>query len=626
MAFQLGSWRFLALPTLLACLALGCGGGNKKSSSEEEKVTLSGTVSFMKQPLLKDANGVPTGLDSTVANFTKQVSVGITVRALKAEEETQADGTKTTVWTLAGSGVTDSNGKYSFSLAKGGTYCVEVLGSWTGSSATVKLVADPAGLASSTLLLERAQYALRKAPDGSTPAGVTLPASVLNAKTTLDFEVTKDTSWWICPPGTTRASEAVLESSPTGSRVLAILHSLQAFSSLYGDPGLGATLNLHYRPGVSDTRGTFVEYDKNAYPMAYTALGFQYVGAIRGAVDNDDAWDEAVLYTLWGRNAQVTQGYAELPPFRARGWASPEVGSDQVDLSPDLALVMGLPELMAANLLKSPYLADLNAGAPVVHDVRSLGSLPKDIHSAPAMAKLGWELLRYANGTLSGSTLTPLEDTPTGWAKIDPKAFLRFFPCVAKSLSASTTDLITIYDLLDRLQDSQANGEPVNLKDIFTDAHLKLLTDEYGITWPRPTGTSTLVFRTAWGVDPSGAMAPFTLGMAKAHALEDGSYPNASKGEVFRAQFTLKADPDYYVDVTPLPPAGSKIEVKIGKETLTFDASTPADPWDLSKNIKSLVGNADKPPTVLVRVRLLSPSALVADQAVTLTLRKAPHA
>jgi len=179
---------------------------------------------------------------------------------------------------------------------------------------------------------------------------------------------------------------------------------------------------------------------------------------------------------------------------------------------------------------------------------------------------------------------------------------------------------------LGRLQDVLANGEPVDLKAIFTDARLTSLTAEYGITWPRPTGSSALAFRTAWGEDPSGAMAPFTLSMAKAHALEDGSYPNASKDEVFRAKFTLTKDPDYYVDVTPLPPAGSKIEVKIGKETLTFDASTPADPWDLSKNIKSLVGDANSPPTVLVRVRLLSPSALVADQAVTLTLRKAPHA
>jgi len=104
--------------------------------------------------------------------------------------------------------------------------------------------------------------------------------------------------------------------------------------------------------------------------------------------------------------------------------------------------------------------------------------------------------------------------------------------------------------------------------------------------------------------------------MAKAHKNRVNLYPNFSKGEVFNARFTLKADKIYLLRVqTPSGiPAGAEVEVIIGGVRYEFAAGTAPI------RLPALTGSSTTPVNHQVQVRLLSPSIQQSDLPITLGL------
>lgn len=596
-------------------LLAACKSSPSTPAASVETVTVSGTVTYTRVPLAKSAAGVPLGLETDSAKFESKPARGVQVRFYKSVEETAADGTKVTVWQLAASDTfTDPLGKFTTSVPKDVPVFVEVV-SRVGTA--VRLIADPGGMNSSLNQADRPVYLLRKGLDGSSSTTNPTPATKASANVTVDFSVGVQDKWWLGVTHPSLVSSATLEAQGTGSRVLGILDSIYSFQSLYGRvlPGsAGDTLDLHYRPGLSELRGTYVEYDRSRFPQAFDSFtnSRHYFGSVRGASANDDAWDEAQLFLLLGRNNQAFLWSSALPP----------VGQGLTHLAPDLALAEGLARTMAANLLKSPYLADTAGAGATVLDIRDRSGLSPDQigpYSAPNLGALGWELLLAANSIASPGTAET-------WANLNSSAMVRFFAVVLpKSTSDSTkvVDTYSIYGQLKRLQESQATGEPVNLSSIFTDAALTPLVAPYGLTWPRPTTGEHATYLLDWGTDPNSqatALPSISLSMARA-AQVFGSYPNASEREVAYAQFYLTKDSAYNVQVLTQPailPAGVAVEVYFPglARTLTFtggDAPTRL----------VFAGNSTTPVSQMVRVRVLSPNQVAPDILATVQFNPA---
>lgn len=122
-----------------------------------------------------------------------------------------------------------------------------------------------------------------------------------------------------------------------------------------------------------------------------------------------------------------------------------------------------------------------------------------------------------------------------------------------------------------------------------------------------------------WSADPNSlakALPGFTLSMASAHRNGLNRYPNFSKGEIFRAGFTLTAERIYQLSVsTPSGiPTDAQVEVLIDGANYLFDASTG------SVRLPALAGDATTPTYHSVQVRLLSPDVLQPDLPITLRL------
>lgn len=636
----LGAVALLALGLSLACKGHSKGTVNPAISNS---VTLTGTVTYTRIPLAKDASGVPTGLvDSSVpANLQSLPARSVAVRAYQRLDQTLPDNSVVQTWLVYRSAYTDDNGLYTLVVPNDKPIMLEVMSTFDGGSGPVNLVGDPVGIDSALNQADRYRYALRKAADGTAPAGSKTPASIPTANATVNFAVGLTDKWWLVNPsydhsnGVAHLAAAPVDevvdlgrSTGTGSRVLAIGDSIRTFVAAYSACTPGATLDLHYAPGVSDARGSFVDYDPTLHPQAYDAYtnSLHYFGSLRGGPVNDDAWDEGILFPMLARNILYrentirTFGFSLGVPLRPFTQRLDDSGNPFVDLSPDLARIEGLANAMAANLLHSPYLADTNGtalAAPVmdIRDVSALSASQLSPFSAPAISALSWDLILQANG-LSSSSL------PATWANINTAAMIRYFAVPAYPATPGYyLEPLNIFSSLARLQEARLAGstDPIDLAALFPNSVLTSLAAPYGITWPRPTTGPLSLFATSWGADPS-ATTTFPSGlftMSKA-VLVNGTYPNVSEGEVAFAGFTLSADKTYNVTVvaTPPLPATAQFEVSIP----TFRAIPLIFPGSGGAQRVVLVGNATTAVYYPIRVRLISPTILQADTTVTVSL------
>jgi hypothetical protein len=599
---------------LVAALSLmllaACSGKDKEEDSSPSgpgTVTVTVQVNYTRIPLVSNAEGIPTGLESDPAKFKKLPARGVQVRLWQGKDETRPDGTKVKVWSLANSSAADSAGSVKFSgVSKDEDTFIEVTSFLlVPGIGPIRIVADPAGIGSSLPIAERQVYGLRKAVDGSAPAGNPVPGVKPTADTTVTFDVGLGDRWWLTIPSATQLPEAVLEADGTGSRVLAILDTAYTYqSSGFGNAIAGSVLDLHYRPGVSHSRGSFIEYDSSRYPLSFGSdiQGFHTFGSIEGGASNDDAFDEGVLLPLFARNSL----------WSSRIVADRPLGRPLADVLPDVALLEALPYAIAAGLQKSPYLADTRPASVVNLDVRAAGSFASGPHSAPALMALAWDVILKANSL-------PKPGGATDWAKIDPKAAQRLFGLLAPPTDLS--DRPNVFLQLGRLKEARTTGEPVDLAAIFTDAVLTELAAPYGIPWPRPASGPYSPYVLNWGADPNSLLtplAPTLLSMVKAEAV-DGQYPNTSAGEAAYSRFTLSKDTAYNLRVTTVPavlPAGAQVEVRFTNiaQSFLFDGT------DSSPRRVTLRGLKDTPTTYLVKVSVVSPLALVPDITATVAL------
>jgi hypothetical protein len=634
MVFPFSAWRSLAVLTTscLLTLGLGCKGKSDPNSSSASTVTISGTVTYKRIPLVTDpTTGVPLGLETDSAKFLTLPLRGVVLYAYQGTQETNILGQAVTVWKAYGPIYTGTDGTYSVKVTSGLPTFMEVVSTLKPlSGSEVKLMAT--SLTDITNMGDRARYYLRKGIDGSSPAGNQTPGTTISADAKVDFSIDISTPWWIGPEASPIvqsssgwAPSATLETTGTGSRIAAIIDSAYTFGTTIGDPTPGTVLSLHYSPNNPDIGPSFVEYDRTVYPQSWSGSILTYFGYIRATAANDDAWDEGVLFPLLARNFQMSQGYTALLPSHS----ALDDRSDLQDLRPDMALIEGFSQAIAAVLLKSPYLADTSAGGVTYRDIRVTSGLGTDAYSAANVAAIAWMLNLNANGTLSGTTITPVADTPTGWATLTQKAINRFFAIVPyKDTTYSyANDIGSLYSQIARLKETQGSGDAVNLAGYFPDATLTTLLAPFHITWPRPTTTATLPdplvpdagFMADWGKDPNSltkTLPSFTLSMANAHKNRLNQYPNFSKGEIFDARFTLSADKIYQLNVlTPSGiPAGAQVQVMVGGGTYLFDSG------NTTMRLPALSGNSTTPVFQRIQVRLLSPAIQQADLPVTIQL------
>lgn len=633
------SFRWLLALTALAALGVGCSKSKDADPSTDTSKTakITGKVTYSRIPLLTNDKGEPTGLETDATKFTTLPARSVQVRLWVAENETSTTGQVNRPWRLQGSVPTTSEGIYTFEYAhKGDTDAfVELVSTNAPSSgAMIRLVADPAGIDSNLPQSDRPLYILRKGVAGKLPEVAAVPGEKITGDATVNFDIGQTTAWWL---NSDIASEAVLqqavkEPSPTGSRVLGILDSFSEFSAVFGNASTPNVLDLHYRPGVSHARGSFIEYDLTRYPKAYSPLGYHYFGSLRGGASNDDAWDAGVIATLAAQNnvfGNTHSGpWAFVQPMDR--W-SLDAGKEMVNLHPSVALQQANIQVLAAIALKSPYLADTLAGAaPRVVDVRKVGDAPRNIFSTPNLRALAWEIALKAHSL-------PSPGVPADWAKLTGSSAARYFiQVVPRDANTKQTDVISVFSQLARLKEDKGTTETVDLKAIFTDEAIKTLVQPFGIEWPRPTTGALASFLSDWGTDfapetgkPLFAKA-LTLGMAEALLDGSGLYPNASKGETATVLYATSKDQAYFLDVQPLPPAGVKLEIRISNPAtlggattlLKIDANTPSDPAHPIKRVVFLNTTKDGVASFLpISFHLVSPTAKVASYPFTVTLR-----
>lgn len=611
---------------VLGLALLGCKDKASVNQAPINDVTITGKVTYTRIPETRNDQGVPTGLESDPAKFVESPARWMMVRLHTAVEETDLTGKKVWVWQAPQVGFTDTTGAYAFSIPPGTYGFVELVGangratSTTGSgiAASMRLIAGDAagkGIESDIPADDRPIYVLRKPfDDSSTPSNPTVPASSITANSTVNFAVGVSDPWLISTWPSRTPETAKFESIGTGSRVLAILDTAFKVAFAYQDAGAGTSmLLLHYAPGISHAKGSFMEYAPLAYPLAYSPGSRITFGTIRGGSDNDDAWDEGVLLPLFCRNRIWQQLPTKLYPVQAHRPDEPGFLTDVQNLSPDLALLQGVPEAMAASLMAGPFLADHAAGTVrTVRDVRDWRNLGSGPYSAPALSAATWDLILKANSL-------PNPGTPADWAKIDAVIMDRFFTLKPLLEADETTpkDVNNFYTQIPRLQETKSALETVDLAAIFTDTTLNTILTPYGMSWPRPTSGPTATFLMDWGKDPLSFTQTITFSMAQAAQDRLGQFPNSSPLEVLYAKMLLSKDVAWGISVSPAPPAGSTLELTISnKEPISF-SPTQTGPVRVT-----LAGNSTNAIYIPYRLRLVSPTVQQADYTFTLRFTK----
>ena len=613
-------------------LGTACSGSKKNSAAASSSIGgIAGNITYVRIPVVKDSNGVPTGLETNPANFKTLPARGIAVRAYEYD-------TTNGQWRVKQTAFTDANGHYTMAVPAGDQYFVQVESfAFPFGSDHVYLTADPNGLASTLRWAQRPLYFVRASPDGvaATPSTL-LPSSDIAAGSshTANFAIDLTTSWMVADLETgsdgsvQNLATAGFEGSPTGSRIPAIFDTMYAFSNLYGTPTPGAPMELHYLMGRSEPQGTYLEYDQvhwvqpGGEDLAFDSGVDLLFGSIRGAAANDDAWDEAVLFQLFGRASIYRQeasfGFG-VYPYRIAPIGTPAVDN----LSPDMALQEGLPLIMAANYLQSPYLADTDgtSGLVSVTDIRDLsGVAPADQgpYSPRTLAAMLWEIGLKAKGITSPGTATD-------WATLNPKSIQRLFTLALPDSTAINTPA-NIYLQLSKLQQAKTASEPTDLAAIFNDTVINAVTSPFNIPWPQP---STTAFGQSWTSTTSGTYVySGTLSMAKDTVQVNGAYPNASYQELAYLTIPQVTDQTYNMTLATTPstlPAGASVQVIFftGTTTQAYTYSgSSASPIVLTLQGN---GNTSAPVEYPIMVRLLSPSTSQPDIPFTLQLTPAAN-
>ncbi len=460
------------------------------------------------------------------------------------------------------------------------------------------------------------------------------------------------------PNGYQKAGQ--LEAAPTGSRVLSILDAFVDMAAYLGTSGSlvsitpggpGTTLDLHYLQGRAEARGTFISWDRSQYPLGQgidpntsvpfptgfssafdAATGtYHYFGSVRSSASNDDAWDRSKLISLAAKAylfQQVSRGsfYAQSNPL---GQFTPlPQDAPLTNLDPQMALLEGMPDGLAAVILKNPYITDTTSTGLTYRDVRDLSAVPPadlTVFCAPFHSALVWELALKANAI-------PRSEVPADWDKIIPATIS---PLASLIEPFGNLDTINIYPQLKAMQSTLPGL--TSTTSPFTDTVLRDLLSQMGvpsgnIPWPRPAVGALSAFVTSWGADPisnptapaTSTIAPMVLSMANATPVA-GVYGNMSSGELAFAQFTVSRTKVYALDVQF--PGGAltngQVEVSfigIGTpdglvvSTYTFTNSTAAS---IPLTLQAPLGAAS---TWLVRVRMLSPTVLQPDTTVAIKL------
>jgi len=638
------SLQTLGAVALLA-LALACKGSSSNPATADTVATISGTVTYSRVPLAVDASGIPTGLvDSTVAANLKSLPArGATIRIYQQVEQIKPDASKILIWQLTGTSLTDTTGAYSISVTKDRPTLVELQSSFSGGGGNlINVIAEPSGINSPTLNYNRLRYGMRKAANGTASTSTNnVPASVLSANATVNFTVGLDDVWYLVNPaislGTSEASAlplAVLETTisghtqGTGSRVLGIGDTIASFVTNYAAATPGGNLDLHYWRG-NESQGSFVEYARDLvllHDQLYdpSTGSYHFRGALRAGPVNDDAWDEGIIMPLLARNTLYAGNFG-------RTFSTPlnplyPTSTPLDDLSPDMARIEGLAEAMAANVLKSPYLADTKG--------TGLASPPKDIRiftsvlgptSATALRALAWGVVLKANNITAPGLAAD-------WAKMDPLAAARLFQSPAAMTNGATDttardiEPLNIYSQLTRLKEGKLSTEPVDLSAIFNDTALTALSAPFGLTWPRPTdsaGVLTAPYVKDWGTDPNATttpLAPVTISMPTPLVQVNGSYPNLSSGEVFYAGFSLTVDKRYNLKATISPAlvSGASLDVDLPMMGRTFNFTGSGKTLDAVVIPVYTTAPVYHP----VRLRLKSPTAV--QPAVVVTIAFVP--
>lgn len=695
---QLG---FVLGGVLLAALT-GCGKSHSSSNPATSQVVISGKVTYDRIPLVRAANGVPTGLETDPTKFelnlpARYITVNLYQKVAVPDPLFPNDRTKDKIFFgLHGSAAT-ADGTYSFSVDPDLEWMVEVqssihLGAAT-SPADVNLIADPNGLTSTLPHQNRLRYCIRKAPDGTLPPTAPSVNHVATSKvaagsptTVVDFHIGVGDSWFLAdvdhrllsstitprlvpgyseglvvggnPNGYQKAGQ--LEATPTGSRVLSILDAFVDMAAYLGTSGTlvsitpggsGTTLDLHYLQGRSEPGGTHIAWDRSLYPQGQaidpntsvpTPTGFNasfdaatgtfhYFGSVQAGASNDDAWDRSKLISLAAKAylfQQISRGsfFAQSNPL---GKYTPlPQDAPLTNLEPQMALLEGLPDGLAAVILKNPYITDTTSTGLTYRDIRDLGAVPPSeltVFSAPFHAALIWELALKANAI-------PRSEVPADWAKIIPATVS---PLASLIEPFGNLDTINLYPQLKAMQSTLPGL--TSTTSPFTDTVLRDLLTQMGvpagnIPWPRPSVGPLSAFVASWGADPisnptapaTSTIAPIVLSMGSATPVA-GIYGNMSPGEVAFAHFTVSRTKIYAFDVQfpGGPLTNGQVEVSligIGTpdgvtiSTYTFTNSTSTS---IPLTLQAPLGAAS---TWLVRMRMLSPTVLQPDTTVAIKL------
>ena len=617
----------ILITVFVGFFVLGCGGGRNQTDDSAAR-TVTGTITYTRLPIKVDNNGYPLGLDSQ-DNAEILPLRGAYVRVVCSKEETMPDDSKVEVWYVYDWDYTNSEGEYTASLPDDDTIpaYVEVQSVFNNYGYLVRIIADPDGINSQIPQADRVIYSMRKGIDGSAPFDNPMPAATVEGKVELDFEIGLDDGWWITHPSEQHAQSAQLEFYGTGSKVAAIIDTLYTASTLIGNPTPGATLDLHYRQNITEPFGTYVEYDRARFPLAYepsssTGGGvLHFFGSVRGGpgAENDDAWDQGTLLSMMARNSmRGTQipGRFQFPPKKYSDISDGRNQSIISSLQPTMAMAEGLPDAIAAIVLKTPFLT--SGSGTAVKDIRKITELPQDIYSSPAITAFTWEVALKAN-----SITAPGE--PDTWEKIEPNSIPHFYSLQSEiyydeeSEYSEITDLPSLFTQLKRLSEISGSLDSVDLTEIFTDNVItQMATPFFGEIWPRPIEGPLSNFITDWGLDPNSAtdaLPSFTLSMSDSVADAEGNFSNLTYKENFSAKIRLSKDVAYRLSVIPDPPlpTGASIEVRIDGNVLSsylFDSSSP-DP----KRIV-LIGDSDYAIAYLLDFSLKSSKVKIAGDTI----------
>ena len=670
------SWLRPCAAVVFVAGLLGLGSGCHKSGEPAGTVQVTGYVTFQRVPMLYDGTtGQPTGLG---AGSITTPARGVVVRAFQLTSDVGQDGVTRQTWHLAASTVTDLNGYYAFNGAvlSGYSTFLEVDSIYqeaAGNQSTFEVIADPNGIGSALPQPKRPIYAYRLDSFGNPipdPTTATPPAQIA-VNTIVNFALTDQEPWvatvpnWYVPGVDPNHYQAPpTETVNLGSKVLGILDSAYVFAYYYGDPTPslvhGGAFDLHYHPGRTESpRRSFVVYDRSLTPLAYDGSQLHYFGtlagggSVAGVPAADDAWDQGVIFPMLARNFLFGQGKTALFP----------TGPDGPDSeAPDLAVVDGLGDAMAATLLTTPWLTDTSSTAatvpPLARDIRVIPAQP-GIGSPATLAAAAWQLTLKANG------FTTAGNYPAWQAGlINPSVMLRFFTLIqpytvyteTHGTVAAPQDICSFYAQAGRLQEAERPGEAVNLQAIFYDQNLGPWLLPYGILWPQTPGVTLATDWDGTTSDPNlpgpllATLPSFTLSMANAGQVPNPQiatpglvFPNSSQGEVAFAKLAGTLDLHLRMSLaavtagtpsTPGLPPGSTIEVVVDG---TADAkSVPAylqpqtflfTPGSLGPVDFTLRGNpADfyNPLWHWVRIRMISPATRQPDVQITVSLVAIP--